>query len=630
MRTLASWAGIALLALVAFGLTLLAFALLIAPAASAAQVSSVLGIPCTTQSNGVQACIGDTAHRVHSWDGVPLDVNVWVPPASQNGPFPLIAFHHGWGGNKDQAGADPNLALQGYVVISYTARGFGNSCGSAASRLADPSGCAKGWIHLDDARYEARDTQTLAGMLADLNLVQPRKIGVTGVSYGGGVSYELATLRDRVELPNGNFIPWRSPHGKPMQIAAALPLWGWSDLSAALQPNGNTLDYLVRNPYGDRIGIEKQSYQSLLYGLGLSSGFYAPPGVDPSADITAWFARINQGEPYDDAASHDLLTQIQQYHSAYYLQSRLPPRKREAPAPILAYNSWLDDLFPADETIRYRNKVLAHFPQAKFSILFAAGPGHPRAPLSGTTPDLATFQPQFFSHYLKGQGPPPAINVRTYTQNCGASTMIGPFNSRTWRAQHPGEVRLTSTAPQTFTGAGGNQAIANDIDPTPASLVHQGCVTEPATPEPNTATYNLAPATGNGYTLVGSPTVIARLKVSGANAQVDARLWDVAPDGTESFIDRGTFRPQVGKHTAVFQLHPNGWHFIAGHVARLQLLGRDAPFARPSNGSFSITASKLQLRLPVHERPNGGQVRRPLRPLGRDGLPASWFKLAWG
>jgi predicted acyl esterase len=122
--------------------------------------------------------------------------------------------------------------------------------------------------------------------------------------------------------------------------------------------------------------------------------------------------------------------------------------------------------------------------------------------------------------------------------------------------------------------------------------------------------------------------VIARLKVSGPNAQVDARLWDVAPDGTESFVDRGTFRPEAGKHTAVFQLHPNGWHFAPGHVARLQLLGRDAPFARPSNGSFSITASKLHLRLPVHERPNRGQVRKPFRPLGRNGLPASRLKLA--
>jgi len=628
MRTLASWAGIALLTLVAFGLTLLAFALIIAPAASAAQVSSVLGIPCTTQSNGVQACIGDTAHRVHSWDGVPLDVNVWVPPASQQGPFPLIAFHHGWGGNKDGAGADPSLALQGYVVMSYTARGFGNSCGTAASRAADPTGCAKGWIHLDDARYEARDTQTLAGLLADLRLVKPRKIGVTGVSYGGGISYLLAALKDRVERPNGTFIPWRSPQGKPMRIAAALPLWGWSDLSNALQPNGNTLDYLVHNPYGDRIGVEKQSYPSLLYGLGLSSGFYAPIGVDPSADITGWFNRINLGEPYDDAASHELLTQIQQYHSAYYLQSGLPRRQQERPAPILAYNSWLDDLFPADETLRYRNLVKGQFHSAKFRVLFAAGPGHPRAPLSGTTPDLANFSSQFFTQYLKG-GPPPQLRVRTYTQACGGSTMLGPFDTSTWAGQHPGEVRLDSAAPQTFTGAGGNPAISADVDPTPASLAHQGCVTEPSTPEPNTAGYNLPAATGNGYTLIGSPTVIAKLAVSSVNAQVDARLWDVAPGGTESFITRGVLRPQAGTNVAVFQLHPNGWHFAAGHVARLQLLGRDAPYARPSNGTFSITASNLELRLPVHETPSG-QVLKPLRPLNRDGTVATRRELAHG
>ncbi|HEY8639626.1 MAG TPA: CocE/NonD family hydrolase C-terminal non-catalytic domain-containing protein, partial [Solirubrobacterales bacterium] len=456
--------------------------------------------------------------------------------------------------------------------------------------------------------------------------VKPRKIGVTGVSYGGGISYLLAALKDRVERPNGTFIPWRSPQGKPMRIAAALPLWGWSDLSNALQPNGNTLDYLVHNPYGDRIGVEKQSYQSLLYGLGLSSGFYAPIGVDPSADITGWFNRINLGEPYDDALSHDLLTQIEKFHSPYYLQSGLPRRRQERPAPILAYNSWLDDLFPADETLRYRNLVKSQFRSAKFRVLFAAGPGHPRAPLSGTTPDLANFSSQFFTHYLK-RGPAPQLHVRTYTQACGGSTMLGPFDSTTWAGQHPGEVRLDSAAPQTFTGAGGNPAISADVDPTPASLAHQGCVTEPSTPEPNTANYNLPAATGNGYTLLGSPTVIAKLAVSSANAQVAARLWDVAPGGTESFIARGVLRPEAGTNVAVFQLHPNGWHFTAGHVARLQLLGRDAPYARPSNGTFSITASNLELRLPVHEHP-GGQVLKPLRPLNRDGQPAHLFELA--
>jgi X-Pro dipeptidyl-peptidase (S15 family)/X-Pro dipeptidyl-peptidase C-terminal non-catalytic domain len=601
----------------------MAFFALLAPGAGAQQVSSVLGIPCTTQANGVQACIGDTAHRVKSWDGVPLDVNVWLPPAAQHGPFPLIASHHGWGGSKS---GDPSLALQGYAVLAYTARGFGNSCGSAASRAADPAGCARGWVHLDDARFEARDTQTLAGRLADLGLVKPRRIGVTGSSYGGGLSFILATLRNRIMLPDGSLARWRSPQGKKMKIAAAVPLWGWSDLAYALTPNGNTLDYLRSNPYGDRIGVSKQSWLTLLYAAGLASGFYAPVGADPDADLTGWFNRISLGEPYDDAASRDVLDEFTSHHSAYYLQSGLPWWKRRAPAPILAYNSWLDDLFPADEPLRYRQAVLSRHPWVEFSLLFAAGAGHPRAPLSGTTPDLAELTTEFWARHLKGAKGKP-LGVRTYTQNCNGSPLLGPFDSRTWRGQQPGEVRLNSPAAQTFSGVGGDPAVAAAIDPT-AGLGSNSCHTRPAVLEPNTATYNVAAATGNGYTLVGSPTVIARLAVSGSNAQVDARLWDVAPSGSQSFVTRGILRPKAGTGTAVFQLHPNGWHFAPGHVARLQLLGRDAPYARASNGAFTVTASNLQLRLPVHDRP-GGQVQRPLWPLDRDGTPARWWELAW-
>jgi hypothetical protein len=53
-------------------------------------------------------------------------------------------------------------------------------CGSAASRLADPVGCAQGWVRLDDVRYEARDIQQLSGLLADAGVVDGQKVGVTG------------------------------------------------------------------------------------------------------------------------------------------------------------------------------------------------------------------------------------------------------------------------------------------------------------------------------------------------------------------------------------------------------------------------------------------------------------------
>ncbi|HWD11566.1 MAG TPA: hypothetical protein VG366_06960, partial [Solirubrobacteraceae bacterium] len=68
----------------------------------------------------------------------------------------------------------------------------------------------------------------------------------------------------------------------------------------------------------------------------------------------------------------------------------------------------------------------------------------------------------------------------------------------------------------------------------------------------------------------------------------------------------------------VFQLHPGAWHFAAGHVPKLELLGQDSPYARTSNGQFSISVSGLQLRLPVHEQPGSSPVvsspRPPVKP----------------
>ena len=60
----------------------------------------------------------------------------------------------------------------------------------------------------------------------------------------------------------------------------------------------------------------------------------------------------------------------------------------------------------------------------------------------------------------------------------------------------------------------------------------------------------------------------------------------------------------------MFQLHANGWRFAPGHTVKLELLGRDTPYGRASNGTFSVKVSSLEVRLPVRERPGalGGLV----------------------
>jgi hypothetical protein len=76
------------------------------------------------------------------------------------------------------------------------------------------------------------------------------------------------------------------------------------------------------------------------------------------------------------------------------------------------------------------------------------------------------------------------------------------------------------------------------------------------------------------------------------------------------------YRPNGDGNPEVFQLHPNAWRFAPGHQAKLELLGNDAPYVRASNGTFSIAAANVEVRLPAHDNPGSanGQVGVPSAP----------------
>ena len=110
-----------------------------------------------------------------------------------------------------------------------------------------------------------------------------------------------------------------------------------------------------------------------------------------------------------------------------------------------------------------------------------------------------------------------------------------------------------------------------------------------------------------GYTLLGLPTVTARISTTGRFGQLDSRLWDVSPEGRQRLISRGAYRlrdNQSGR--IVFQLHGNGWCFAPRHRPKLELLGKDEPFLRPSNGAFAVRVSDVGVALPTAERRQGG------------------------
>ncbi|HET9185795.1 MAG TPA: CocE/NonD family hydrolase [Solirubrobacterales bacterium] len=590
---------------------LLALAVL-APAAGA-EVTSLYGggVSCAPQpsSGNVRLCSGPAT----TWDGATkIDVDVILPPApasGADGPYPVIGDFHGWGGEK--IGINPQTqgwAEHGYVVFSMSDRGWGSSCGGSDPEKLLPA-CAKGYNHLMDDRYEVRDAQYLISVLADEGLAQPRRIGATGASYGGGISMALAALRNRTMRPDGSLVPWTSPDGTPMELAAAVPQWPWSDLAYSLMPNGRTLDYVADAPYrgpdgNAPIGIEKASYVSGLYGTGLAESNYALPGADPEADLTAWYALINAGEPYDsNPLANSIVDELTAHHSSYYIDHSEPP------APLLIQSGWNDDLFPPDEAIRFYNRTRTQYPGNPISLYFMDD-GHTRS--QNKAADEEAFrarQNAWFDHYLKGSGAAPASSVEALTTTCGTPSE-GPYRAESWGGLAPGEIRFDSAPSQTIAPEAGDPSIGVTFDPIATG---EACATASGADQSGAATYRLPAAPSPGFTLIGSPTIVADISAPGGQSEIAARLLDVSPEGSERLVARGLLRPGEGGTRFVFQLHPQAYRFAAGDVPKLELLPSDFPYARKSNAQLPVTVSNLELRLPVLETPGslGGAVQPP-------------------
>jgi len=565
------------------------------------------GHSCQVQ-NQVRFCpTTDRAHRVPTFDGVPLDADVTLPQTG-SGPFPTIVMLHGWGGDKtDFESSSPTPAYSnvffarlGYAVVNYTARGFGDSCGGTSP--PDHAGaCGNGYIHLADSRFEVRDTQYLLGKLADQGITKPQAIGVTGVSYGGGQSMELAYLRNHIRLPNGQLAPWLSPGGKQMSIAAAYPRWPWSDLVGALIPNGRFLDTQVA-PFQQSlspIGVPIKSYIGGLYALGSATGYYcgtAPastPCQDRDANLPLDFAEIQAGQPL----SADALSAVQAIydHSTPYRLGFLPGASR--PAPLLIQNGWTDDLFPPEHALRAYNSLRSHYPGFPVSLQFG-DLGHSRGTNKAATDAYFFDQARgFFRAHLKNvSGAPAAGSVTAFTQTCPASTPDGgPFKAQSWPAIHNAGITFGNASSKMFNSAGGNQNVAAQFDPIAGTT--DACKAVNTTNEPNTATYKHP--FNSAFTMLGLPTVRADIQTTGQFGEIAARLWDLMPNGQQRLISRGVYslrNNQTGH--IVFQLHGNGYRFATGHTVELQLLGRDAPYYQQSNGTFSVNVSNLTVALP--------------------------------
>jgi predicted acyl esterase len=578
------------------------------------------------------------AGYVTSFDGTPLSTDVTIPDGAK-GPLPLVVMLNGWGSNKSNFEAtrlggngsqytyhwnNAWFASQGFAVLNYTARGFWHSCGKVpisgapsegGITASEPvylseAGCAgrESWTHLADRKWEIRDTETLVGKLVDAGIANPDKVVVTGDSYGGGQSWTLAMAEDKVMRRNGTLVSWKSPDGTPIRLAAAVPLFGWTDLLQALVDNGNAsiVQYGGRvasppagshsNPYG----VEKASYVSGLFALGEATAQYAPPGVDPGSDLTSWYAAVSAGEPYGaNPVVGEAVSAIDSYRSAWYMP--VPPPKLQVP--IFSVQGLTDPLFPAVQSLQMEQRLRARYPNYPvWTVLADVGHSYADNP-PAVWHRILDQANTWLEQVLRGQQPKqPKIEVATVACASGQET--------TWYAAD--HLREIPNAVLAFTGSGLRVTTSVAADPVANvetdPIATSGCRTLPSeeVAGPGIASYTFSPPealASHGVTLMGAPVVKSKVRLLGKNAEIAVSLWQVSPSaGTETLVTRCVKR-LVGRPGEVlsldFELWPTAWYVAPGEEVQLQLTQSDAPTWRPDNLPSGLVFTHLRLLVPA-------------------------------
>ncbi|MEU4743645.1 alpha/beta fold hydrolase, partial [Actinosynnema sp. NPDC023658] len=183
---------------------------------------------------------------------VQIDTTLYLPERT---PAPAVLLPHGFGGSKASVAPQATeLAQRGFVVLAYSARGFGRSTGQIALNSLD---------------HEVRDAQKLLDWLATREeVVTDRagdpKVGVTGGSYGGALALSLAGVDPRVDT-----------------IA---PVITYNDRAQALLPNSARADGVqtatpAPGAFADD-GVFKRSWAGIFFSAGLSGADAANPGQE--------------------------------------------------------------------------------------------------------------------------------------------------------------------------------------------------------------------------------------------------------------------------------------------------------------------------------------------------------------
>jgi len=282
--------------------------------------------------------------RLDGAGGVTLDTSLYLPASV---PAPAILLAHGFAGDKSSVAAQAkSLAESGYVVLAWTARGFGKSTGE---------------ISMNSPQGEVADVSKLIDYLATRKEVVQQGVkdplvGIAGDSYGGSIALMTAGYDNRIDAVAANIT--------------------WNNLSHVLFP---------QNSQDPSYGPYKKFWAGTFFALAsLPNAFGGECGTFAPAWCAAFKDAVATGLP--TAADEKLM-----------LASSPSTITSKITAPTLLMQGEADSLFPLTESIANAQQIHQAHPNVPLAMIWHSG-GHDGGTDETKRLQLATLT--WFNKYL--------------------------------------------------------------------------------------------------------------------------------------------------------------------------------------------------------------------------------------
>ena len=288
------------------------------------KVLASLSIAFAFSFTPISASASDVQVRtITTASGVALDTSLYLP---KKVPAPAIMIAHGFGGSKDSVASDAQFfADKGFVVLTWTARGFGKSTGQISMNA--PTG-------------EVADSKALISYLSrKKNVVQDKtgdpRVGIMGSSYGGANALMTASEDSRIDA-----------------VVADIT---WSDLQNDLFPQ-SAQGVTTPGPF------KKVWAGTFFSAVSLQGAYLGECGTFTQAWCDAYTHAAINGAP--SAGEEKLLASVSPKNYVSAIK-----------APTLLSQGQADSLFPLNESVNTAKAIAKAHPQLPLSLIWHAG-GH--------------------------------------------------------------------------------------------------------------------------------------------------------------------------------------------------------------------------------------------------------------